>query len=52
MSDDYLRLVPADPHWQPEPEAAAAVVAYVASLLCGPGAAVEEVKQTLYDRVT
>lgn len=52
MSDDYIRLVPTDPNWQPEPEAAAAVVAYVASLFSGPGDAVEKVKQTFYDRVT
>ncbi|MFF4811215.1 hypothetical protein ACFY03_23695 [Micromonospora chersina] len=52
MSDHYIRLVPTDPSWQPEPEAAAAVVAYVASLFSGPGDAVDEVKQTSYDRVT
>ncbi|MCP3782439.1 hypothetical protein NLX85_03540 [Micromonospora sp. A3M-1-15] len=52
MSDDYIRLVPTDPNWQPDPEAAAAVVAYVASLFSGPGDAVDEVKQTFYDRVT
>ncbi|PWU51471.1 hypothetical protein DLE60_31950 [Micromonospora globispora] len=52
MSDDYIRSVPTDPGWQPEPEAAAAAVAYVASLFSGPGDAVDEVKQTFYDRVT
>jgi hypothetical protein len=52
VSDDYIRLVPTDPYWQPEPEAAAAVVAYVASLFSGPGDGVDEVKQTFYDRVT
>ncbi|SBT53585.1 hypothetical protein [Micromonospora auratinigra] len=52
MSDHYLRLVPTDPYWQPDPGAAAAVVAYVAGLFAGPGATVDEVSQTRYERVT
>jgi hypothetical protein len=52
VSDDDIRLVPADPNWQPEPEAAAAVVTYVASLFSGPGDAVDEMKQTFSRRVT
>ncbi|GAA1403621.1 hypothetical protein ACFQZ4_04405 [Catellatospora coxensis] len=52
MSDDYIRLVPTDPDWQPRPAAAAAAVAYVAGLFAGPGDTVEQVRQVFYDRVT
>ncbi|MER7444626.1 hypothetical protein [Micromonospora avicenniae] len=52
MSDFYIRLIPTNPDWQPTHEAAAAAVAYVASLFSGPDDAVEEVEYKFYDRVT
>ncbi|NJC84442.1 hypothetical protein [Planosporangium mesophilum] len=52
MSDGYIRLIPADPTWQPTPEAAAAAVAYVARLFSGPTDDVEHVDHEFYDRVT
>ncbi|MEN3615256.1 hypothetical protein AAH979_37735 [Plantactinospora sp. ZYX-F-223] len=45
-------MIPTDPGWQPTPEAAAAAVAYVASLFSGLGDAVEDVRPKFYDRVT
>ena len=52
VSDSYIRLIPTNPDWQATHEAAAAAVAYVASLFSGPDDAVEEVEYEFYDRVT
>ncbi|MFG3702186.1 hypothetical protein ACGF5C_30465 [Micromonospora sp. NPDC047620] len=52
MSDSYIRLIPTNPDWQPTHEAAAAAVAYVASLFSGADDAVEEVEYEFYDRMT
>ena len=52
VSDDYIRLIPADKNWQPTPEAAASAEAYVAGLFSGPGNDVWEVTSTFYDQVT
>lgn len=48
MSDNYLRLIPIDPTWQPGPAAARHAVATLSALV--PGAATIEVE--LYDEVT
>ena len=52
MSDSYIRLIPTNPGWQPAHDAAAAAVAYVASLFSGPDDAVDEVEYKFYDRMT
>jgi hypothetical protein len=52
VSDTYIRLVPTDRDWQPEPAAAAAVAAYVAELLSGSGDDVERVEDQFYEWVT
>lgn len=52
VSDSYIRLIPTDQRWQPDPEAAAAAVRYVAQLFAGPRDDVDEVKAEFYDRVT
>ncbi|MGI5238680.1 hypothetical protein [Dactylosporangium sp. CA-139066] len=52
MSDSYIRLIPTDRDWQPEPAAAAAAAAYVAELLSGSGDDVERVENQFYERVT
>lgn len=51
VSDDYIRLIPADKNWQPTPEAAASAEAYVASLCSGPDDDVWEVSSEFYDQV-
>ena len=52
MSDDYIRLIPADKNWQPAAEAAAAAAAYVTGLFSGPDGDVEEVVTEFFDQVT
>ncbi|MGS2618060.1 hypothetical protein ACVCAH_26575 [Micromonospora sp. LZ34] len=52
MGDSYIRLIPTNPGWQPAHDAAAAAVAYVASLFSGPDDAVDEVEYKFYDRMT
>jgi hypothetical protein len=52
VSDDYIRLIPADKNWQPTPEAAASAEAYVAALFSDPGDHVWEVTSKFYDHVT
>jgi hypothetical protein len=52
VSDDYIRLIPADKNWQPAPEAAASAEAYVAGLFSGPDDDVWEVSSEFYDDVT
>jgi hypothetical protein len=52
VSDDYLRLIPTDPAWQPTPHGAAAAVAYLTSLVAGPSDDVWEVEARFYDRPT
>ncbi|WP_203756588.1 hypothetical protein [Actinoplanes cyaneus] len=52
MSDDYIRLIPTDPAWQPKPHDAAAAVAYVTGLFAGPGDDVWAVEAQFYDRPT
>ena len=43
VSDNYIRLIPADKNWQPAPEAAASAAAYVTGLFSGSDDDVEEV---------
>ncbi|GAA2482654.1 hypothetical protein Ahu01nite_070990 [Winogradskya humida] len=52
VSDQYIRLIPTDRQWQPDPDAAAAAVRYVAGLFSGPQDDVEEVEAEFYDQVT
>ena len=51
MSDSYIRLIPADPSWQPAPEAADAATAYVRSLFAGPGDGADEVAHEYFEKV-
>lgn len=52
MSDNYIRLIPADKNWQPAAEAATAAAAYVTGLFSGPDGDVEEVVTEFFDQVT
>jgi hypothetical protein len=52
VSDNYIRLIPADKNWQPAPEAAASAAAYVTGLFSGSDDDVEEVSGEFYDQVT
>jgi hypothetical protein len=52
VSDDYIRLIPADKNWQPTPEAAASAEAYVAGLFSGPDDYVWEGSSEFYAQVT
>jgi hypothetical protein len=52
MSDDYIRVIPTDPEWQPTIEAADGAVEYVAGLFAGPGDHVEAVEPVFYERTT
>lgn len=52
MSDNYIRLVPDDLRWQPDPEAAIAVTDYLARLFDGPAESVDEVSYDYYDEIT
>lgn len=52
VSDSYLRLIPTDNRWQPDPGAAAAAASYVTRLFSGPQDDVEEVETEFYDVVT
>ncbi len=52
MGDLYIRLIPTDKHWRPDPAGAAAARDYVARLFSGPREHVEEVEAEFYDQVT
>jgi hypothetical protein len=52
VSDDYIRLIPTDPVWQPTPQNAAAAVAYVTGLFAEPGDDVWAIEARFYDRPT
>ena len=52
MSDLYIRVIPADPVWQPTAEAAAGAVEYLAGLFAGPDDGVEVVEPVFYERIT
>jgi hypothetical protein len=52
VSDEYIRLIPTEPYWQPTLEAASAAVEFVGWLFAGPGDAVELVRYEYYDHVT
>lgn len=52
MSDNYIRLIPTDPGWQPTAYAAAAVTAYATGLFSGATAAADEVQHEFFESVT
>ncbi|WP_203800137.1 hypothetical protein [Actinoplanes couchii] len=52
MSDSLIRVIPADPVWQPTAEDAAKAVTFVEELFAGPGAGVDEVETVFYERIT
>ena len=52
MSDDYVRLIPTDPVWQPAQAPAAAATAYVVELFAGPNGSVDQVEHEFHDAVT
>jgi hypothetical protein len=52
VSENYLRVIPSDPWWQPAPEAAGAAAHLVEELLTSGGGTVDEVGVDHYDRET
>ncbi|MFD3518938.1 hypothetical protein [Streptomyces sp. NPDC058653] len=52
MSDNILSVIPADPHWQPGPEAADRAVAVVAELIQGPPDGFAEVEVSWHETLT
>lgn len=52
VSDDWIRLFPTSPSWQPESAAAEAAVKYVSCLFDGPGDSADEVVAEFHDGVT
>jgi hypothetical protein len=52
VSDDFIRLIPTNPAWQPTLQDAASAVAYVTGLFAGPGDGVWAVEAEFYDRPT
>lgn len=51
MSDTHFRLIPADPHWQPDPAAAEAATAFVTGLFSGPQDEAEHIEALFHDRI-
>lgn len=51
MSDDWIRVIPTSPSWQPEREAAKSAVDYVSGLFAGPGNAVDDVEDEFHGRI-
>lgn len=52
MSDNYIRLIPTEPTWQPSAAAATAATAYAAGLFSGPHASADEVQHEYFESVT
>lgn len=51
MSDNWIRLIPATPSWQPDSVAAESAAEYVSGLFAGPGGSADEVEATFHDEV-
>ena len=51
MSDNWIRLIPTSPSWQPDSAAAESAVEYVSGLFAGPGDSADEVEAEFYDEV-
>ena len=51
VSDNYLRLVPTNPTWEPDAEAADVATEYVASCFARPGDSADEVTSEFYGEV-
>lgn len=51
MSDNYIRLIPTAPMWQPDHDAAAAASAHVAGLFAGPDDSIDEVAHEFFPTV-
>lgn len=51
VSDNYIRLIPTVPTWQPEPDAADVATEYVAGLFAGSGDSADEVTHEFYGKV-
>ncbi|XVU23090.1 hypothetical protein ACQPZJ_38390 [Actinoplanes sp. CA-054009] len=52
MSDSYACVIPTDPTWQPEGEAAERAEDYVRSVFLDPDGASQEITIEFYDRIT
>jgi hypothetical protein len=52
VADDFIRLIPTDPNWQPADAAAAAVAAYGFELFAGPHDSIDEVTYVFFEAVT
>ncbi|WP_097329317.1 hypothetical protein [Paractinoplanes atraurantiacus] len=52
MSDSYASVIPTDPSWQPEGEAAESAEDYVRSVFPDPGTTGQEITTEFYDRIT
>lgn len=51
VSDNYMRLIPTTPTWEPVAEAAELATRYVASLFAGPSDSADEVAHEFYGEV-
>lgn len=49
MSDNWIRVIPISPSWQPEPEAAKSAVDYVSRLFAGPDNAADDVEAEFHE---
>ncbi|MEU8812942.1 hypothetical protein [Actinoplanes sp. NPDC048796] len=52
MSDSYACVIPTDPTWQPEGEAAERAEDYVRSVFLDPDGSGQEITTEFYDRIT
>jgi hypothetical protein len=51
VSDNYIRLIPTAPTWEPEADAADVATQYVAGLFAGSGDTADEVTHEFYGKV-
>jgi hypothetical protein len=51
VSDNWIRLIPTDPNWQPEPTAVEDAIAFVRGLFSTANASADEVSWTLHERI-
>lgn len=52
VSDNWIRLIPTSPSWQPDPAAAESAVECVLGLFTGSGASVGDVEARFQDEIT
>lgn len=51
MSDDWIRVIPTSPSWQPDREAAKSAVEYVSGLFVGPDNALDDVQAEFHQGI-